>query len=263
MKRGILALLAMIQLMAMSTHAATVFITGSDRGLGLEFAKEYAARGDSVIATCRHPDGAAGLHALAAKFRGVVIEKLDVTDDAEIRSIAAKYKGKPIDVLINNAGVLGAREDQTPGTFNRKSFHSVMDVNAFGALAVSEALRANVAASTQRKIVAITSGLGSIALSGSMPKGPYYYRMSKAALDMGMQALGADLKSEGVVVAVVSPGVVETDMLAAFMDEYGVRIPSSMTVTESVTQMIGIIDTLDQAKAGKGIVKYDGTIQPW
>src|SRR5580704_17368390 len=129
-------------------HAATVLITGADRGLGLEFTRQYAARGDSVIATCRHPCSASELQALGGKSKNVVIAQLDVSDDTSIKSVAAQYKGRPIDILINNAGILGKHEDETLGTFSRAGFHSVMDVNVFGVLAVSEALRDNVSAST-------------------------------------------------------------------------------------------------------------------
>jgi NAD(P)-dependent dehydrogenase (short-subunit alcohol dehydrogenase family) len=245
-----------------SANAATVLITGSDRGLGLEFVRQYAARGDTVIATCRHPETATELRALAAERKSIIVETLDVSDDANIRTLAAKYRGKPIDVLINNAGVLGAHDDQTFGTFNRKSFQEVMDVNAFAPLAVSEAFRENVISSKDKKVLAVTSGAGSISRSGDMPKGPYYYRMSKAALNMGMQALGADLRAQGVAVAVVSPGATDTDMFAAFSTEYGVKFRSNAPPV-SVAGMISVIDKLDQKQGAQGILNFDGTITPW
>jgi NAD(P)-dependent dehydrogenase (short-subunit alcohol dehydrogenase family) len=243
--------------------AATVLITGSDRGLGLEFVKQYAARGDSVIATCRHPDTAMLLQAIAADTKNVAIEALDVSDDSSIRALAAKYRGKPIDVLINNAGVLGGHDDQTLGTFSRKGFADVMDVNAFAPLAVAEAFRDSIISSKQKKVVAITSGLGSIRLAGGMPKGPYYYRMSKAAMNMGMQALGADLKFQGVSVAVVAPGATETDMFTAFSTEFLGRQMSANTPAQSVAGMIAIIDKLDPSQGAKGILNFDGTIISW
>ena len=243
--------------------AATVLITGSDRGLGLEFARQYAARGDTVIATCRHPEKATQLQALAAARKNVVAETLDVSDDANIRALAARYRGKPIDVLINNAGVLGAHDDQTLGSFSRKGFQEVMDVNAFAPLAVTEAFRDNVVASKEKKVVAVTSGLGSISRSGGMPKGPYYYRMSKAALNMGLQALGADLKAQGVTVAVLSPGASDTEMHSAYSTEYlGQKKPLN-TPAQSVTGMIGIIDKLDQTQAAEGILNFDGSVTSW
>ena len=243
-------------------QAATVFITGADRGLGLEFTRQYAARGDTVIATCRHPANATELQALSAKARNIVIAQLDVSDDASIKAVADEFRGKPIDILINNAGVLGRHEDETLGTFSRAGFHGVMDVNVFGALAVSEALRDNVVASSKKKIIAMTSGLGSISIVGRFEKVPYYYSMSKAALNMGMAALGSDLKSQGVVVALVAPGSVDTDMLASFIDQYQAKV-SPITAAESVGKMIAVIDALDQRKAAAGVNNYDGTIRPW
>ena len=244
-------------------HATTVLITGSDRGLGLEFARQYAARGDTVIATCRHPEKATQLQELAAAKKNVVTETLDVSDDANIRALAARYRGKPIDVLINNAGVLGAHDDQTLGTFSRRAFAEVMDVNAFASLAVTEAFRDNVVASKEKKVVAVTSGLGSISRAGSMPKGPYYYRMSKAALNMGLQALGADLKAQGVTVAVVSPGAADTEMHTEYRSEYLGRNIAPNTPAQSVSGMIEVIDKLDQTKAAQGILNFDGSVTSW
>ena len=85
-----------------------------------------------MLATCRHPEDAAELQALAGAKKTIVVERLDVTDEAGVRSLATKYHGKPIDVLVNNAGILGDRDGQTLGRFSHKGFHDVMDVNAFG-----------------------------------------------------------------------------------------------------------------------------------
>jgi len=246
-----------------TVHAATVLITGADRGLGLEFARQYAARGDTVIATCRHPEDAADLQALAAAKKTIVVERLDVTDEAGLRSLATKYHGKPIDILVNNAGILGDRDGQMLGTFSHKGFHDVMDVNAFGPLVVSEAFRDNVVASKEKKIVGVTSGrMASISGGAALPKRPYFYRMSKAAMNMGLQALGADLKSQGVAVAVVSPGVADSAMHVAFASDYGINNPA-VTAAQSVSGMIGVIDKLDQTQAGRGILNYDGTVTAW
>lgn len=263
MKRVFVAFCAALAAFFGTVHAATVLITGADRGLGLEFTRQYAARDDTVIATCRHPENAAELQALAAAKKNIVVEKLDVTDDAGVRLLATRYHGKPIDILINNAGILGDRDDQMLGTFSRKGFHDVMDVNAFGPLVVSEAFRSNVVASKEKKIVAVTSGaLGSISRAGGVPGRPYYYRMSKAAMNMGLQALGADLKAEGVAVAVLSPGVADTAMHAAFSAEYATNNPAN-TPAQSVKGMIAVIDKLDQLQAVRGILNYDGTVIAW
>ncbi len=102
--------------------SGTVLITGSNRGLGLEFVKQYAARGWKVIATARDPGTATELRAIAAKNRNVTIDKLDVADVPAIKALAAKYKGTPIDVLINNAGVLGDMPKQALGSLDKKEF---------------------------------------------------------------------------------------------------------------------------------------------
>lgn len=231
MKPAFLVLCAALATTFGSVHAATVLITGADRGLGLEFTRQYAARGDTVIGTCRHPE-----------------------DARELR--------KPIDVLINNAGILGDRDGQMLGTFSRKVFHDVMDVNAFGTLMVSEAFRDNVVAGKEKKIVAVSSAsLGSISRAVDLPRHPYFYRMSKAAMNMGLQALGADLKAQGVAVALVSPGVADTAMHVKFGDDYGINTPA-ITPAQSVTGMIAVIDKLDQ-QAARGVLIYDGTVGAW
>jgi len=245
-------------------NAPTVLVTGSNRGLGFEFVRQYAARRDTVIATCRHPEQAVELQMFARDRKNVTVEKLDVRDDAEIKALAAKYHGRPIDVLVNNAGVLGGHEQQTLGTFSRSDFRAVMDVNTFAPLAVSQAFRDSIIASKGKRIVAVTSGLGSISRAGGMPHGPYYYRMSKAALSMGFRALGADLKSQGVITAVVSPGASETQMFAAFMTDYlGGKKIAATTPKQSVAGIIAIIDKLDPAQATEGILNYDGTVTAW
>ncbi len=247
-----------------AAQAATVLITGSNRGLGLEFATQYAERGWDVIATSRSPADDEELKALAARHQNVTIEQLDVTDTAEVTALAAKYRGKPIDLLLNNAGVLGGGEDQSLGTFDQKRFHQVMDVNVFGAMAVSEAFRENVILSEGKKIVALTSGLGSIAGAGGMPNAPYYYRISKAGLNMAMRALGGDLRASGVTVGVVAPGTVETDMLDQVNEEFFAKLNlPSITPQESISKLIDVIDELTPENAAKGINNYDGSVMPW
>jgi NAD(P)-dependent dehydrogenase (short-subunit alcohol dehydrogenase family) len=259
----VLAVSAMVANVA-AAAAPAVLITGCDRGIGLEFARQYAEKDWSVIATALNPETASSLKELAGNHRNIVVEKLDVTSDADIRAIARKYAGKPIDVLINNAGILGGRAQQTLGTFDRKAFHDVLDVNTFGALAVAEALRESVALSKRKKIIAITSDIGSITNAESFPKDTYNYRISKAALDMGMRVLGIELRTEGVTVALVTPGAVKTEMLSTYAKEWNSaeEIPA-ITATEAVGKMIPLIEKLNPEKAEKGIVDYDGKIIPW
>ena len=192
----------------------TILLTGSNRGVGLALATEYASKGWNVIATCRTPQKATELKALAASNPKVIIEQLDVTDLKQIQKLAGKYKGVPIDVLFNNAGWLGTPiASQQFGNFDQKLFEEVMNTNVYGPLKLSEAFVSNVEASNQKKIIGMTSGLGSLTLMGRMSRF-YYYQMSKAAMNMGMRAMRNDLSGRGITVALLAPGMVETDLLA-------------------------------------------------
>ncbi len=249
-------------LAALPTRAAidpdnpTVMVTGSNRGIGLAFVTHYAAEGWNVLATARSPEKAEHLKALQAEYPYVTIEYLDVTEHAGIDALAAKYQGTPIDLLINNAAVLGSLPEQKVGGLDYDLFEQVMAVNVFGPLKVSEAFADHVAASDQKRIVALTSGLGSLSLMGRM-SGFYYYRMSKAALNMGMLGLKTDLKGRGITVALVAPGMVDTKLLA----DSGYR-GKSLTPAESVLGMARIIADLsidDQPT----ITNTDGKTIPW
>ena len=143
----------------------TVMITGASRGIGLELARQYAALGWGVIATCRTPAGADDLQALAAERPNVIIEELDVTDFAEMDALAARYAGVPIDVLINNAGILGGNDRQKFGSFDYAAFEEVMAVNVVGAVRMVETFVGNVAMSEQKKVMNISSAVGSVSMT--------------------------------------------------------------------------------------------------
>jgi NAD(P)-dependent dehydrogenase (short-subunit alcohol dehydrogenase family) len=243
-----------------STAAAapTVLITGSNRGIGLEFAKQYAERGWKVIATARNPDAAEDLHALAAIHPGVVIEYLDVTDHAGIDSLAERYRGQPIDVLINNAGVLGDPDRQRLNVLDFEIFQEVMAVNTFGPLRVSQAFLEHVAASDQRKIIVITSISGSVEVAGN-GGGFYFYKISKAGANMAMRTLNSESRNRGlnVRVGLIHPGTVNTRMLGDARDR-----PGTMDPEESVAAMIRVIEDLTDENAGT-FLRYDGRTLPW
>jgi NAD(P)-dependent dehydrogenase (short-subunit alcohol dehydrogenase family) len=241
---------------AFDPDSPTVMITGSNRGIGLAFAKHYAAEGWNVIATARSPERADDLKALQGEYPQVAIEQLDVTSLEQIDALAEAYRGRPIDVLINNAAVLGDLPAQKVGGLDREEFEKVMTVNVFGPLKVSEAFAEHVASSDQKKIVALTSGLGSLRLMGRM-SGFYYYRMSKAALNMGMLGLRTDLKDRGIIVGIVAPGMVNTQLLAD--SGYDGR---SLEPEDSAAGMAGIIAALTAEDKGKPI-NVDGNVIPW
>jgi NAD(P)-dependent dehydrogenase (short-subunit alcohol dehydrogenase family) len=239
------------------TPTRTVLVTGSNRGLGFEFAKQYAALGWNVIATARNPDAATQLQALAAENRKIVVEKLDLLDTAGIKKLAAKYDGTPIDLIVNNAGVLGDLTKQRLGSLDYAEFQEVMAVNVYGALAVAEAFREHVAASRQKKIVSVTSGSGMISVPGNL--GPYFYRASKVSLNMVMRVLADDLRGRGVIVGLVAPGTADTDMRRALVGE---RAAQDQRPETAVAGMIKVIDGLTIEQSGLPF-NFTGKQLPW
>ncbi|WP_374379062.1 SDR family oxidoreductase [Dongia sp.] len=225
---------------------ATVLITGANRGIGLELARQYAAAGWDVIACCRKPKEAGDLKALTGK---VEVKTLDVAKPASIAKLTAALKWRGIDVLLNNAGILGRRVGF--GKAETKEFLAVMQVNALGPLLMAESFWPLVKKSKQKKMVAITSGMGSIASGAN--GGSYAYRSSKAALNMVMKNLGNDLSAKGILTAAISPGWVKTDM-------GGKSAP--LAVQDSAAGIIQVIGGLDAAKSG-GFFNYNGDTIPW
>ncbi len=248
-------------------RADTVLITGANSGLGLEFVKQYAAKGWTVIATHRRPETPDSLAAVVVEHPNVSIEHLDVADIAEAHALAAKLKGVPIDVLINNAGVYSDRsvctdescrgdgDTQSFGNMDYELFDTIMAVNVRGPLVVSEAFIDNVRASKQKKIVSISSTNGSVTftLGGS---GAIAYRASKAALNRAMQLVAVREKTEGVTVLLLHPGAVLTERQA------NLKFPGMIEMQPSVSGMISVIEKATLADTGR-FIQYDGTTAPW
>ena len=240
---------------------STVLITGSNRGIGLALAENYAQQGWNVIATCRKPNKATDLISLKKKYNNVNIERLDVTAQKQINELAEKYNGTPIDVLLNNAGILGEVKDQIFGSLNEETFEQVFAVNTLAPLKVSEAFVENVSLSQQKKIVSMTSGLGSMQITANQSYF-YFYRMSKAALNMAVVAMNASLRKQGIISALIAPGQVDTKLLA----ESGYRGPNKITPDESAKSLIRIIDSLSQesvTKNGNKAINVDDRVLPW
>ncbi len=225
----------------------SVLITGANRGLGLEFTRQYAADGWRVFAACRDPAGAKDL---AAVEGDVSAETLNVDDGPQVAALANKLSGQPIDVLINNAGIYGPK-DLTRDNIDYDAWGQVFRINVMSPLAVSAAFAANVAQGGQKKIVTLSSIMGSIAENNS--SGDFIYRSSKAAVNAVMKSLAGDLKSEGITVAVVHPGWVRTDMGGS---------EAAIEASESVTGMRAVIAGLKQSDSGR-FFNYDGTEIPW
>ncbi|WP_018232491.1 SDR family oxidoreductase [Thioalkalivibrio thiocyanodenitrificans] len=191
------------------TH--TVVITGANRGIGLEFARQYAAEGWRVYAGCRQPERAGDLNRLAAGSNGrVSVHPLDVTKSAHIRALAAVLGETPLDLLLNNAGSYGPDGVRFGRNTDEEAWVDNFRTNVIGPMKMMEALADNVAASELRLIASLSSKMGSMADNGS--GGAYIYRSGKAALNAVMKSAAIDLAPRGITAVVLHPGWVRTAM---------------------------------------------------
>ena len=252
-------------------NAKTVLVTGSNRGMGLEFVAQYAERGWSVIATSRSPSDDYDLIELAKDNPKIQIEQMDVTKTSEISNLAEKYQNQSIDLLINNAGMSGDRRNQAWGQIDQSEFTKLISINAFGALKVAEAFSKNIANSEDKKIVAISSVAGSISSMGR-PSSLPILSISKAALNMAMKTVALRLKDEGVTVILINPGAVDT---RALRQAFGLSLQEAEKATnfdykgyptvspeEGVRRMIDVIENADQSQNGL-FLNHDGKELPW
>jgi NAD(P)-dependent dehydrogenase (short-subunit alcohol dehydrogenase family) len=228
----------------------SVLITGANRGLGLEFARQYLADGWRVFATCRDPAAADQLQHLAKSSGKLKVIEMDVTDAASVRKAATQIKDVAIDVIINSAGITGV-SGQRPGNIDYDSWARVINVNTMGPLRVLEAFVDHLTRSERKLAVSITSGMGSLADNTS--GGSIGYRSSKAALNMVMRSAAIDLAPRGIACVVVNPGWVKTDMGGP---------SATLTARDSVTAMRRLIEKLGPAQSGK-FFHYDGSEYPW
>jgi len=239
-----------------ATDQQTVLISGANRGIGLEFARQFAARGWRVIGTARDPAAAAELSALAAADPDVSVEPLDVTDVGAIDALAARLHGRPIDLLLLNAA-LGPTPQSAMLPLAKLDFELArlsFETNALGPLRLTRALMDNVTASTRRQIVAIGTDSGSF---GATSKAPilYHYKASKTALHMYMLTLSFEAPARGVTVAILHPGLVGTNEQLA-------RFPGAMKTPDSVAGMMQVIEGLTPADNGR-FLDWRGESMPW
>ena len=222
----------------------TIMITGASRGLGLEFARQFYSEECRVIATCRNPKKANELNSIG----DVDVHSLDVTDDKSVANLADKLRGENIDILINNAGVIGQRDGF--GSLDYDIWAETMDTNVFGPMRVAEAFRDNVMNSEKKQMIFITSRMGSI--TEAVPNA-YVYRSSKAALNMAVKCLSAELGEQGLIAVLFHPGHVQTDM-------GGQAAP--VTPRKSIEGMKNQIVALTRDDNGR-FLSYDGHQIPW
>jgi NAD(P)-dependent dehydrogenase (short-subunit alcohol dehydrogenase family) len=270
--RSALALVAMVLVggalaVPATAGADTVLVTGANSGLGLEFVKQYAAKGWTVIATHRRDGIPETLAAVVAEHPNVRVERMDVANPAEIGALADKLRGEAVDVLINNAGIYsdrsvcaddscrGAGDTQSFGNTDYELFDTILAVNVRGPLLVSEAFIEHVRAGRQKKIVSISSTNGSVtfSLGGS---GAIAYRASKAALNREMQLVAVHLKREGITVLLLHPGAVLTERQA------DLTFPGMIEMQPSVSGMIEQIAKAAIEDTGR-FIQYDGATAPW
>ncbi|MGQ0383685.1 MAG: SDR family oxidoreductase [Gammaproteobacteria bacterium] len=229
----------------------TILITGANRGLGLEFARQYAADGWRVYAACRDPETSTELRKLAAASGGSIrVLAMNVADTASVKAAAVELKGEALDLLLNNAGV-GSPPGKALGSLDYAAWLKVLDVNALGPARVVESLLENVEKGERKLIVTITSRMGSI--DDNRSGGSYPYRSSKAAVNMVVKSLSVDLAPRGITCVVLHPGWVRTDMGGA---------GGKLSPAESISEMRKLIARLGPKDAGK-FYDYDGTGIPW
>jgi NAD(P)-dependent dehydrogenase (short-subunit alcohol dehydrogenase family) len=234
----------------------TVLITGTNRGLGLEFVRQYASAGWRVLALAR--SSSPELEEQRLRHKAVAVYPLDVADHRQIEHLGRQLKAETIDVLINNAGVYGAvpfgdgsLDAQAFGRTDYRDWERTLRINVLGPMKMAEVFVENVARSARGAIVTITSELGSMELNRT--GGAYGYRSSKAAVNAIMKSMSIDLAGRGVLAVALHPGWARTDM-------GGPRAPVS--VAESVAGMRSVIEGLSAGKLGR-VIAYDGSILPY
>jgi NAD(P)-dependent dehydrogenase (short-subunit alcohol dehydrogenase family) len=235
---------------------STVLITGANRGLGLEFVRQYGNAGWSVLACCRHES--AELRELAESSNAIKLHRLDVAEHDNVEALAAELGDMPIDVLLNNAGIYGSVSfpeggvaHQAFGSTDYADWERVLRVNLLGPMKMAETFVENVARSEQKKIVTLSSMLGSMGLNQG--GGMYAYRTSKAAVNMLMHSMGIDLADRGIIAVAMHPGWARTDMGGPEAD---------IAPEEGVSGVINVIEQLSQADLGK-LIAFDGGIMPY
>lgn len=225
----------------------TLFITGANRGLGLEFVKQYSKDGWKIWAACRNPEKAEKLKAIKGDINFI---QLDVLNPTDLKKISQDFVNEPVHLLVNNAGIYGPG-DTDLRTFDYDVWREVMEVNFYGPMRVLQTLLPSLKKAGKSKAITVTSKMGSI--TDNIKGGSYYYRTSKAALNAAMKSAAIDLEGEGVIVSLLHPGWVQTDMGGS---------NAMITAEESVEGMKKLIDHFSGRDSGH-FYDYKGLVVPW
>ena len=228
----------------------TILITGANRGIGLELTDQFSADGWQVLACCRNPDNSPELQGLSNAHSGVEVHALEVTDYEQMSALSARLAGRPIDILLSNAGIYGPR-GAVFGEVEPASWRKVFEVNTIAPLMLAQAFVEQVAASRQKLMAVISSKMGSIADNGS--GGSYIYRSSKTAVNQVVKSLSIDLAGRGIAVVTLHPGWVRTDMGGA---------GAETGVGDSVSGLKGILQSAGIAQSGQ-FFEFSGNSIPW
>ncbi len=238
----------------------SVLITGANRGLGLEFCRQYLADGWDVHACCRNPESAADLIAAGAEGSGALhLHRMDIGDEAQVSAVAQELAGTPLDMLINNAGIADGyghgvyegKDDLDLRNYDFDFWEEMMRINTVAPIKVISAFLDNIRAGEQKKIASLSSGLGSI--TNLAWAGKYGYCSSKAGLNMACKGVSEWLKEEGIVVIAISPGWTRTEMGG----------PDAVnSVEDSVSGMRKVLGGLTMAETGR-FWNFDGAELPW
>ena len=228
----------------------SILITGCLRGIGLEFVKHYIKNNEKVIATCRNRNSAKDLLELENTTNNLSLVELDVSNPNSINNFTSKIAGLPIDTFISNAGVSGPKNIEF-GNFDAKEWLDVFNINTIAPLIITQKILKNLRLGKDKKLVFISSKVGSI--EDNTSGGMYIYRTSKTALNQVIKSLSIDLKGENFIVVALHPGWVQTDMGG----------PNALIDTKtSVKGLIEVIDNLTPKNSGK-FYNYDGSPIPW
>jgi NAD(P)-dependent dehydrogenase (short-subunit alcohol dehydrogenase family) len=230
----------------------TTLITGANRGVGLEFSRQLAEDGWCVLACSRNLEKSDALNKLAAEYpERITLYALDVTDHGQIEKLSQTLANKPIDLLINNAGVFPDINERSFGQTDYDAWAHAFLVNTMAPLKMVEEFITQITQSSRKTIVTITSKMGSVADNGR--GGSYIYRSSKSAVNMVVKSIAIDLESDEIISVLLHPGWVRTDMGG----------PSGLiSVEQSVSGMLSVIREVTSADSGK-FIAYDGQIIPW
>jgi NAD(P)-dependent dehydrogenase (short-subunit alcohol dehydrogenase family) len=234
-----------------------ILITGANRGLGLEFTRQYAEDGWDVIACCRSPESADNLNMLASENNKIRLEKLDVADFDSIEMLGKKYKTLKLDILLNNAGIIGPipiEENISRQYFGQMEYDvwdEVMRVNCYAPMKLTEVFADNVANSEHKKIICISSSVGSIS-EMSIPG--IAYASSKTALNRAMTIAAMELKKKNIIIGLLCPGYVKTRM-----DAFGYAMLETKESISLLRPMIAAL-TIEETGSFKG---HDGRTIGW